>query len=86
MYRLRKWLGIAALIFAVNHWLCVKAPKWAVGWGWLERPLHGPRVPVDHTVEALLRTQRGRADTLSEWTFYAAVILIEFAYWSQPIG
>ena len=38
MYRLHKWLGIAALVTAIAHWLWAKGPKWAVGWGWLERP------------------------------------------------
>ena len=34
MYRLHKWLGIAALVFAVIHWLWAQGTKWAVGWGW----------------------------------------------------
>ena len=32
MYRLHKWLGIAALVTAIAHWLWAKGPKWAVGW------------------------------------------------------
>ena len=32
MYRLHKWLGIAALVIAIIHWLWSKGPKWAVGW------------------------------------------------------
>lgn len=43
-YRLHKWLGISALVLATIHWLWAKGPKWAVGWGWLERPPRGPRV------------------------------------------
>ncbi|GAB1384122.1 hypothetical protein MASR1M50_24430 [Burkholderiales bacterium] len=43
MYRLHKWLGIGALMLSVTHWLWAKGPKWAVGWGWLERPQRGPR-------------------------------------------
>ena len=42
MYRLHKWLGITALIFAVIHWLWGQGAKWAVGWGWLTRPERGP--------------------------------------------
>ena len=31
MYRLHKWLGIAALVISVVHWLWSQGPKWAVG-------------------------------------------------------
>ena len=37
MYRLHKWLGIAALVAAVAHWACASGPKWLVGLGWLTR-------------------------------------------------
>src|ERR1700679_1541347 len=37
-YRLHKWLGIAALVFGIVHWIWAKGTKWAVGWGWLTRP------------------------------------------------
>ena len=46
MYRLHKWLGISALVVSASHWLMVKGPKWAVGWGWLERRVRGPRPPL----------------------------------------
>ena len=36
MYRLHKWLGIAALVVAIVHWWWGKGTKWMVGWGWLE--------------------------------------------------
>lgn len=120
MYRLHKWLGITALAAGAVHWLFAKGTKWAVGWGWLVKPPKGDR-PVYEGLEALLRTQRGLAETLGEWVFYIAVLLIalalmkrfpyhlfakthkllaaiylilvfhgvilmEFAYWSQPIG
>ena len=42
-YRLHKWLGIAALVVSVSHWLIAKGPKWAVGLGWLERRGRPPR-------------------------------------------
>src|SRR3546814_11501553 len=63
MYRLHKWLGIAALVTAIAHWLWAKGPKWAVGWGWLERPSRGPQPPASNPVEALfasLRHKTGR--------------------------
>jgi predicted ferric reductase len=33
MYRLHKWLGIAALAAGVLHWWWAKGTKWMVGWG-----------------------------------------------------
>ncbi len=79
MYRLHKWLGIAALVASVIHWLWTQGPKWAVGLGWLTRPQRGPRPAIDNAVEALLRGQRGTAEGLGEWAFYAAVALILLA-------
>jgi predicted ferric reductase len=51
-----------------------------VGWGWLERPARGPRpqLPAD-TVEGWLAGQRGLAEGLGEWAFYAATLLIVLA-------
>lgn len=79
MYRLHKWLGIGGLVLAVTHWLWSQGPKWAVGLGWLERPARGPRAPIDNAVEQFLRTQRGVAEGVGEWAFYAVVILIVVA-------
>lgn len=78
-YRLHKWLGITALVTAVAHWLWVEAVKWAVGWGWLEKPARkGPR-PVYEGVQGWLAGQRGWAEDLGEWAFYAAVVMIGLA-------
>lgn len=79
MYRLHKWLGVAALAFSVVHWLWAKGARWAVGYGWLARPERGERPPVDNPVEALLATMRGAAEGLGEWAFYLAVVLIVVA-------
>lgn len=81
MYRLHKWMGIAGLVLSVLHWWWAQGTKWMVGWGWLQRPARGPRPagvqPVD--LEGWLRTQRGLAESLGEWAFYAAVVLIVLA-------
>ncbi|MAM74728.1 MAG: ferric reductase [Tistrella sp.] len=78
-YRLHKWLGITALVAAVIHWLWAQAPKWAVGWGLLDRPARN-RVPVEPgTLEATLRSWRGFAESVGEWAFYAAAALILLA-------
>ncbi|MBS0354698.1 MAG: ferric reductase-like transmembrane domain-containing protein [Proteobacteria bacterium] len=80
MYRLHKWLGIAALVAGVLHWWVAKGTKWMVGWGWLVKP---PRKPPSGEslglLEGWLRTQRGTAESLGEWAFYAAVVLIALA-------
>lgn len=79
MYRFHKWLGISALVLAITHWLWTQGPKWAVGWGWLERPARGPRVPPSNPVEALFSGLRHAAEGWGEWAFYAAVALIAVA-------
>ena len=80
-YRLHKWLGIAALSTSVLRWWFAKGTKWMVGWGWLERPVRGPRPAGDQRgyIEALLGSQRGLAETVGEWVFYAAAILMILA-------
>lgn len=79
MYRLHKWLGIAALAIAVIHWLWAQGPRWAVGWGWLERPVRRARPAIENPVEAFFAGLRGTAEGLGEWAFYATVILIALA-------
>ena len=122
MYRLHKWLGITALVVSILHWWFAKGTKWMVGWGWLEKPARGPRGEETlGLIEGLFRDQRGLAETIGEWTFYAAailmivalikavpyrlfakthklmavaylllayhsLILVEFSYWTQPVG
>ncbi|WP_445500718.1 ferredoxin reductase family protein [Microvirga sp. G4-2] len=79
MYRLHKWLGIGGLVLAVAHWLWSQGPKWAVGLGWLERPARGAKPVVDNALQQLLLTQRGTAEGVGEWAFYATVLLIVVA-------
>jgi predicted ferric reductase len=79
MYRLHKWLGIAALVVSVVHWLWTQGPKWAVGWGLLERPARGARPPLENPIEQFLMTLRGSAEGLGEWAFYATAVLIALA-------
>lgn len=80
MYRLHKWLGITGLVFAMTHWWFAKGTKWMVGWGWLEKPERRPRgEQVLPSIEQWFRSQRGLAESVGEWAFYAAVILIALA-------
>ncbi|QEL26860.1 ferric reductase (plasmid) [Bosea sp. F3-2] len=79
MYRLHKWLGIAALVVSVIHWLWSQGPKWAVGWGWLDRPVRGTRPPLENPIEQAFASLRGTAEGIGEWAFYASVLLIVLA-------
>jgi predicted ferric reductase len=80
MYRLHKWLGIAALVVAIIHWWWGQGTKWMVGWGWLEKPVRGPVAEETRAViESWLRSQRGFAESVCEWAFYAAAVLIALA-------
>ena len=81
MYRLHKWLGITALTASILHWWWAKGTKWMVGWGWLAKP---ERKSLGHkqgvsSIEQWLTSHRGLAESLGEWAFYAAVILIVLA-------
>ncbi len=80
MYRLHKWLGITGLIFAIVHWLWTQAPKWLAGTGWIERPVrHESGAAQASPVLQFLQDQRGLAEGLGEWAFYAVVLLIALA-------
>lgn len=79
MYRLHKWLGIGGLVLSIVHWLAAKGPKWAVGWGWMQRPQRGPRPAPESAIEQFMLAQRGVAEGVGEWAFYAAVLLIAAA-------
>jgi predicted ferric reductase len=79
MYRLHKWLGITALVLAIVHWLWSDGPKWAVGWGLLQRPARVPRPAIDNSIEAFLANLREPAEGLGEWAFYATVVLVALA-------
>ncbi|SDH85215.1 ferredoxin reductase family protein [Pseudomonas panipatensis] len=84
MYRLHKWLGISALAFASAHWVWAKGTKWAVGWGWLTRPPRaGGAAAQLGPLEQWLHDQRGLAESLGEWAFYAAVVLIVLALFKR---
>ncbi|GMG84503.1 ferric reductase-like transmembrane domain-containing protein [Paralimibaculum aggregatum] len=81
-YRLHKWLGIAALVAAVFHWITANGPKWAVSWGLMtapERRPHGSELPEFGTVQTFLVGLRHTAESLGEWAFYAAAALIAIA-------
>lgn len=80
LYRLHKWLGIAGLSLAITHWLIANAPKWAVALGWLERRGRRQRASFpEGSLQQLFASQRGLAEGIGEWAFYAAVLLMVLA-------
>lgn len=80
MFRLHKWLGITGLVFSVSHWLIANGPKWAVGLGWLERGAR-PKRPIlpEGSLQQLFASQRGLAESVGEWAFYCAAVLMLLA-------
>ena len=83
MYRLHKWLGVTGLAFSVIHWLWAKGPKWMIGWGWMERPVRHPPAEQPVAIFQFFQSQRGLAETIGEWAFYVAVVLIVLALWKK---
>lgn len=78
-YRLHKWLGVAGLFAVIAHWLLFEAPGWLVALGVLPPPARRAAAPRTTQGTALLRTLQGPAQTVGQWCFYAAVILIVLA-------
>ena len=81
-YRLHKWLGIAALVASVVHWLASNGPKWLAGLGLIEGRKRGPPPAGDTelgAIQAFFQSQRGTAELVGEWAFYATVLLIALA-------
>ncbi|MDQ2094058.1 ferredoxin reductase family protein [Rhodalgimonas zhirmunskyi] len=81
-YRLHKWLGISALVTAILHWVAAMGPKWAVALGLFERPQRGspPAGAADlPALQQFFNSQRGTAEAVGEWAFYAAAFLIVLA-------
>lgn len=76
VYKLHKYLGIAAFIIGLTHWWWAKGTKWMVGWGWLEKPIKSGSSNHMGVIEAWFRTQKGFAETVGEWAFYIMIILI----------
>lgn len=87
MYRLHKWLGISALVFALAHWLWFEGAGWAIDLGLVARPERPERPPLENPVQEFLVGLRDPAEGLGEWAFYISVLLIvlalvpRFSYW-----
>lgn len=79
MYRLHKWLGITGLVMALSHWAWVQSAGWLGDLGWLAPRVRTPRVAPTDPVLLWLQQQRGWAEAVGEWAFYAGVLLIALA-------
>ena len=79
MYRLHKWLGIAALVMAAAHWLWIKLPRWLFDHGIVAAPTRDVTPDAVTSAFAFLRALRQVAYPVGEWSFYAVVLLIVLA-------
>lgn len=79
MYRLHKWLGISALVFAILHWLTSNAPKWGIALGLMEGGQRPSPPNIADPIAKFLASYRGIAESAGEWTFYAFIILVVVA-------
>lgn len=86
-YRLHKWLGIAAALIAIVHWLLEIIPRWMVRQGWLERPRRGGAgaggAGGGPAMFEPFRDWRGLAADLGEWSLYLLLVLVVLALWKR---
>ncbi|MDN3988353.1 ferredoxin reductase family protein [Zwartia vadi] len=83
-YRLHKWLGITAALFALAHWLSKKY-KWLVELGVYEQSAFktpaGTRDFFQHT--NFFKPLENLAEDLGEWALYALIALAVLALWKK---
>ena len=80
VYRLHKWLGIAALTASLLHWWWAKGTKWLVQAGILGAPQrHGKGQEAYTGIHRFFADHRGQAEQLGEIAFYVFLILLIFA-------
>lgn len=84
-YRLHKWLGIAAALLAVVHWLLEIVPRWMVRQGWLERPERGGGQGQGQGAKGFqpFPDLREIAADLGEWSLYLLLVLVALALWKR---
>jgi len=78
-YRLHKWLGVAALVMAIAHWIWVQTPARIVVAGAIAGTAHASTANRGAPGPALLRTLSGPARGVGQWCFWAALVLIVLA-------
>jgi predicted ferric reductase len=83
-YRLHKWLGITAAVFALAHWLSKKY-KWLVELGLYERQdFSTPKGLTDFFQHSnFFNPLEDLAEDLGEWALYALLLLAVLALWKK---
>lgn len=83
-YRLHKWLGITAALFALAHWLSKKY-KWLIELGIYDRSdFATPRGTADFFQHKnFFKPLEDLAKDLGEWALYALLILALLAVWKK---
>jgi predicted ferric reductase len=82
-YRLHRWLGISALVFAIAHWVLRKGPSWITDLGLFAIPPKPAHPKTVSTGFDLFRDLKHPAAELGEWALYALVALIAIALWKR---
>ena len=82
-YRLHKWLGIAAVVFATVHWILRMYPSWIKSLNIYDLPPRAQRSPDLSTGFTIFRDLRHAAAEVGEWMFYALAVLVIIALWKR---
>ena len=83
MYRLHRWLGLTGLVMIILHWLLTQVTGWLMHWFSSGRTGLIDTSELTVTIISALQSQRGLAQALGGWAFYAAVALIVLALVKQ---
>jgi predicted ferric reductase len=75
VYRLHKWVGIMAAVFALLHWLIRQVPRWLVELGIVADP--GDRSSEGYSQMEIFFYSTGQ--TVGEYAFYAIAVLVVIA-------
>lgn len=75
-YRLHKWLGIIALVFAVVHWLGDQVEDFVIDMGWLASPARQSHPEPDGVLLQWLDSMQSLGRDAGEIGFYAIVLLV----------
>ncbi|EGU41802.1 oxidoreductase [Vibrio ichthyoenteri ATCC 700023] len=74
-YRLHKWVAIWAVIFGTAHWLLAIVPKTLVQLGVIERGNHALPELDPESLQALIMSLRGGAESIGELALYGFILL-----------
>jgi predicted ferric reductase len=78
-YRLHKWVGVAALVAAIGHWVSITGQGTFVSLGWMPRQGRRQAPPPPHGILGTLAHLSGPARSVGQVCFWATVVLIVLA-------